>query len=125
MEEAECCDRVAGLHQGKLVGVGAPAALKHEVGGDLVVVQAPDAESLRRKIRERFGCDAATVDGNLRLERPRGHEFVRELVDAFPADVTLVTYGKPTLEEVVIHHTGHRFWAGEAGQPQMTTDGHS
>ena len=50
-------------------------------------------------------------NGTLRVERPRGHEFVRDVVEAFPTDVTLVTYGKPTLEDVFIHLTGHRFWA--------------
>jgi ABC-2 type transport system ATP-binding protein len=111
MDEAERCDRVAILHQGHLVSVGAPAQLKEHVGGDVVVVQSADPEGLRSKIHDRFGCEARLVDGSLRLERPRGHELVRDLVEAFPGDVTLVTYGKPTLEDVFIHLTGHRFWA--------------
>jgi len=116
MEEAERCDRVAILHQGTLVGVGSPAELKQRVGGDVVVMQAADTAALQRKIRERFGCDPTVVDGTLRVERARGHEFVRDVVEAFPSDVTLVTYGKPTLEDVFIHLTGHRFWAGDADQ---------
>lgn len=112
MDEAERCDRVAILHQGKLVSVGPPAALKDRVGGDIVVMQSPDPERLRDNIRERFGCEAALVDGTVRVERPRGHEFVREVVDAFSSEITLVTYGKPTLEDVFIHLTGHRFWGG-------------
>ncbi len=116
MDEAERCDRIAILHQGKLVSIGTPSELKSEVGGDVVVMQAPHPDDLREKIRERFGCDAAMVDGTLRVERPRGHEFVRDVVDAFPADVTLVTYGKPTLEDVFIHITGHRFWEDGASQ---------
>ncbi len=116
MEEAERCDRIAILHRGNLVSVGTPAELKTRVGGDVVVMQVADPEALRHKLRERFGCDAAIVDGTLRVERPRGHEFVRDVVEAFPADITLVTYGKPTLEDVFIHLTGHRFWsAGPEG----------
>jgi len=111
MEEAERCDRVAILHQGNLVSVGSPAELKQRVGGDVVVLQTSDAAGLEAKIRERFGCTPTVVDGTLRVERPRGHEFVRDVVDAFPADITLITYGKPTLEDVFIHLTGHRFWA--------------
>jgi ABC-2 type transport system ATP-binding protein len=113
MEEAERCDRVAILHQGNLVGIGAPAELKARVGGDVVVMQARDPQALRQKIRQRFACDAAVVDGTLRVERARGHEFVRDVVEAFPDDITLVTYGKPTLEDVFIHLTGHRFWSAE------------
>jgi ABC-2 type transport system ATP-binding protein len=118
MEEAERCDRIAILHQGKLVSVGSPADLKRTVGGDVVVMQTPDPEALRLKLRQRFACEAALVDGTLRVERPRGHEFVRDVVEAFGADVTLVTYGKPTLEDVFIHLTGHRFWADGAEVPR-------
>jgi len=114
MDEAERCDRVAILHQGKLVSVGAPADLKDRVGGDIVVMQAHEPERLRQKIQERFACEAAVVDGTVRVERPRGHEFVRDVVDAFPTDITFVTYGKPTLEDVFIHLTGHRFWDSAA-----------
>jgi ABC-2 type transport system ATP-binding protein len=114
MEEAERCDRVAILHRGELVSVGSPAELKHGVGGDVVVIHALEPEALRHKLRERFACDAGIVDGTLRVERSRGHDFVRDVVDAFPAEITSVTYGKPTLEDVFIHLTGHRFWADGA-----------
>ncbi|MBI4514845.1 MAG: ABC transporter ATP-binding protein [Deltaproteobacteria bacterium] len=117
MEEAERCDRIAILHQGQVVGAGPPAELKSRVGGDVVVMHTRDAAALRLKLRQRFGCEAALVDGTLRLERPRGHEFVRDVVEAFPDDVSMVTFGKPTLEDVFIHLTGHRFWA-EAAESQ-------
>jgi len=116
LEEAERCDRVGILHQGKLVAMGAPDELKENIGGDVVVVHAQNPEGLQTKIRVRFGCEVALVDGTLRVERPRGHEFVREVVDAFPGEVQSATFGKPTLEDVFIHLTGHRFWGeGTAG----------
>ena len=121
MEEAERCDRTAILHQGKLVTVGSPAELKNQVGGDVVVIHTADPQALRRSIQQRFGCDAAIVDGTLRVERARGHEFVRDVVEAFGRDVTLVSYGKPTLEDVFIHLTGHRFWT-DREDTQLPTD---
>jgi len=118
MDEAERCDRTAILHHGKLVTVGSPAELKNQVGGDVVVIHSADPQPLRTRIQQRFACDAAIVDGTLRVEGPRGHEFVRDVVEAFGSDVTLVSYGKPTLEDVFIHLTGHRFWAdGDGDQP--------
>jgi ABC-2 type transport system ATP-binding protein len=110
LEEAERCDRVGILHQGRLVRVDAPSALKQALGGDVVVLHATDPEALRRKLRDRFQCDPTVINGTLRLERPRGHEFLRAVVDAFPEDLISVTYGKPTLEDVFIHLTGERFW---------------
>src|SRR6266704_1400070 len=39
MEEAEKCDRLAILSSGKLVALGTPAELKHEIGGDVIVLE--------------------------------------------------------------------------------------
>lgn len=113
LDEAERCDRVGILHRGRLVALGTPDNLKARLGGDVVVVQAVDPQRLQVKIRERFGCDPVLVDGCLRVERPRGHEFVREVVDAFPGEVRSVTFGQPTLEDVFIHLTGRRLWGEE------------
>ena len=33
-----------------------------------------------------------------------------QLVEAFPDRTESITLGKPTLEDVFIHFTGHRFW---------------
>ncbi|MCH8840892.1 MAG: ABC transporter ATP-binding protein, partial [Planctomycetes bacterium] len=40
-------------------------------------------------------------------------EFLRDLVEAFSDDVKTVSLGKPTLEDVFIDRTGHRFWDDE------------
>jgi len=111
MEEAERCDRVGFVHQGKLVALGQPAELKAEIGGDVVVIDSADPERLRARIAPRFGCEPRIVDGMLRIELPRGHEFVRDVVEAFPSDVRAITFGKPTLEDVFVHVTGERFWS--------------
>jgi ABC-2 type transport system ATP-binding protein len=110
MEEAERCDRVGILHQGKLVALDTPEALRARVGGDVVAIRTPDLLEFREKLSRRFGCEPAIVDGSLRIERPRGHEFVREVVEAFPGEIQSVTFGRPTLEDVFIHQTGQRFW---------------
>jgi ABC-2 type transport system ATP-binding protein len=114
LDEAERCDRVGILHRGKLVALGTPDDLKARLGGDVVVVQSLNPQRLQAKLRERFGCEPVLVDGSLRVERPRGHEFVREVVDAFPGEIHSVTFGRPTLEDVFIHLTGRRLLAEEA-----------
>jgi ABC-2 type transport system ATP-binding protein len=88
--------------------------LKARLGGDVVVVQAVNPPDLQGKLRERFGCESQLVDGVLRIERPRGHEFVREVVEAFPGEVQSVTFGRPTLEDVFVSLTGQRLWRGAA-----------
>ena len=110
LEEAERCDRVGILDRGMLVALDTPEALKARVGGDVVVIRASDPEGLRAKIAEKLGTDPRIIEGSLRVERPRGHEFAREVMETFPDAVTSVTFGKPTLEDAFISLTGRHLW---------------
>jgi ABC-2 type transport system ATP-binding protein len=114
LEEAERCDRIALLDRGRIVALGSPDALKGQVGGDVLLVQAASPEVLQNGLRTRFGLEATLVDGMLRLEVAHGHALVPRLVEAFPEQVRGITYGKPTLEDVFVHLTGRRFAAEEA-----------
>jgi ABC-2 type transport system ATP-binding protein len=60
----------------------------------------------------RIGGIGQSGDGG-RTAGARGHELVRDLVEAFPEEVASVSLGKPTLEDVFIERTGHRFWDEE------------
>jgi ABC-2 type transport system ATP-binding protein len=109
MEEAERCDRIGVLDQGRLVALAPPRELKSQVGGDVVVIYTHDAERMRDRIEQRLRVKAVLVDSTIRVERPRGHEFVRDVVEAFGTEIESVTFGKPTLEDVFVHLTGRRF----------------
>ena len=114
MEEAEHCDRLAILSEGKLVALGTPAELKSEIGGDVIVLEASgDAEALARKIEQRFALKPVVMGNKVRLEIEQGHRFVTDVVEAFPGEIQAVAVSKPTLEDVFIDRTGHRFWAEE------------
>jgi ABC-2 type transport system ATP-binding protein len=116
MEEAERCDRLAILNEGKLVALGTPAELKHEIGGDVILLDTEDPEALAEKMRIRFHLQPQVLDGQVRLEQENGHRFVTDLVEAFPGDIQAISVSKPTLEDVFIHRTGHRFWTEGAEQ---------
>ena len=122
MEEAERCDRLAILNEGKLVALGTPAELKREIGGDVILLDATrDAESLAQRITTRFQVDASVIGnrsrGNqVRIEMENGHRFITGVVEAFPGEIQAVSVSKPTLEDVFIHRTGHRFWTETADE---------
>jgi ABC-2 type transport system ATP-binding protein len=122
LEEAERADRIAIMHQGKLVALDTPTELQAAVGGDAITIRTADAQRLADDIGTRFSCPAAVVDGAVRLEQPDGHRWVSKLVEAFPDRIDAITLGKPTLEDVFIHTTGHRFWNNGAAEdsPQST-----
>lgn len=113
LDEAERCDRVGVLHRGTLVALGTPEELKAKVGGDVVVIRSGAPEALRAKIRDRFGCEPVLAEGNLRVEMPEGHAFASEVAKAFRDDIEAVSFGRPTLEDVFVHLTGHRLWGEE------------
>src|SRR5438270_2863052 len=54
MEEAEKCDRLAILNEGKLVAIGTPTELKQEIGGDVIVLDVREPESLALRIQAKF-----------------------------------------------------------------------
>jgi ABC-2 type transport system ATP-binding protein len=114
MEEAERCDRIGIMHQGKLVAIAPPGELKSEVGGDVIVIRTEEPEVLQRKILARFKLKSQLVDGAIRIEKLRAHELVRDLIDAFGEEIESVSFGKPTLEDVFVHLTGHQFFANTA-----------
>jgi ABC-2 type transport system ATP-binding protein len=110
MEEAEECDRIGILDRGKLVALDTPASLKAEIRGDVVSLASDDPQGLARAIRARFGDEVAVVDGRVRIERRDGAALVPRLAEAFPGVIRSITVGKPTLEDVFVQRTGHRFW---------------
>lgn len=113
MEEAERCDRLAILSHGKLVALGTAASLKQEIGGDIVMLETANPDALAQRIRQKYSVPAIALDGKVRLELENGHQFVPEVVEAFPGEIESISVSKPTLEDVFIRRTGHRFWTEE------------
>ena len=109
MEEAERCDRVGILDRGRLVALGTPSGLKQGVGKDVIVIASDDAAGLQEDIAARFGQDCTLLDGMLRIECDEGQVLMERLCVSFRERIDSITLGRPTLEDVFIQRTGHRF----------------
>jgi ABC-2 type transport system ATP-binding protein len=48
------------------------------------------------------------------LEQAQGHLLVGKLMEQFGAEIQSISLGKPTLEDVFLTRTGHRFEQEEA-----------
>jgi ABC-2 type transport system ATP-binding protein len=110
LDEAQGADRIAIMHRGRLAALDTPTALQASVGGDAITIQTTEPDALAAEIGQRFSVQPMVLDGSVRLEQPDGHQWVARLVEAFPRQIQSITLGKPTLEDVFIHVTGHRFW---------------
>jgi ABC-2 type transport system ATP-binding protein len=106
LDEADRCDRLALLHEGKLVALGAPDELKARIGGDVVTFETADAPALREALQKTLGVQASAVDGVVRVEIADGHRFIAAAVEAFPGAIRSVSLHKPTLEDVFLDETG-------------------
>ncbi len=119
MDEAERCDRLAIMAEGKLVAVDTPANLQAGIGGDVITLETEHKdgegiEALAAQITEQFGpweedASPTEVDGRIRFEKPDGARIVAEVAAAFPGRIRSLTVGRPTLEDVFIHLTGASF----------------
>ena len=111
MAEAERCDRLIILDHGRVVSAGTPAELRSRIGGDVVTVRSANPEELAPRIEREVGQAPINLDGALRLERSDGPMLVKQLIETFPDEIEEVSLAKPTLEDVFIRETGHRFWS--------------
>jgi ABC-2 type transport system ATP-binding protein len=118
LDEADAADRIAILNQGQLVALGRPDDLRAEVGGDSISLQSTQPRVLADEIERRFGHAARLLDGEVRLEVADGHQWIARLFEAFPGQIAAVRLGKPTLEDVFIARTGHRFFWRESPEAE-------
>ncbi len=112
MEEAERCDRVGILDQGRLVALGTPQDLRASLGGTVVTVvprAAADLARLGSAIETAHGVPVRAVGGALHIETSDGSALVPRLLAAHDAEIASVTVGRPTLEDVFLRRTGREF----------------
>lgn len=114
MEEAAHCHRLGIINKGELVALDTPDKLRETIGGDVITITAKDPEAVRAEIKEKLKLDASIVDGSLRIERENGPELIGALGQALPGRIEAMTISKPTLEDVFIRRTGHKFWVEAA-----------
>jgi len=126
MEEAERCDRLAIMNEGNLMALGTPVELKSEIGGDVILLDAAhDAELLAERIRDRFHVETTVLEHQVRMERQGAHRFVTEVVEALPGEIEAISVSKPSLEDVFIRRTGHKFWSESNSEgPQSSSEVH-
>lgn len=113
MDEADQCDLVGVLDEGRLIAMDRPDNLKGQVGGDVLTIQTFDPVGLSERLRSEFKIDARVVDGTVRAEHGSLYELVPKLHAAFGDMISTISVGTPTLADAFFHLTGHRLWKGD------------
>jgi len=108
LDEAEHCARLLILDEGKLQALDAPAALKREIPGEFIWLDADDPEALLSSLSG-IPADTMTVtDGRVRITTDAGARLAGEILSAHHEAVTSLTVARPSLEDVFLARTGHR-----------------
>jgi ABC-2 type transport system ATP-binding protein len=114
VDEADRADRVLILNRGVVVAMGTPDSLKDQIGGDIITFTSKEPEKLREELALRFNVKPAVLNGKVRIEKANGHALISQSVEALSALIDSVNLSKPTLEDVFIARTGHRFWGQDS-----------
>ena len=111
--DIDLATRLAIMDEGKCVAMGRPEELKSQISGDVLTLTTREPEKVTETLRSRFDLASTAFDHTVRLEHPRGAEFIPELVAALPNLVDSVSLSKPSLQDVFLRTTGRRFASEE------------
>jgi ABC-2 type transport system ATP-binding protein len=114
MDEAEYCDRIAIMDQGRIIVLDTPEALKASVGKDRVQISTHDDPTAIAALHERFGIDATIAEGAVTFGVPDGEQFVPQLFAELGLPIRAVSVSRPSLDDVFMSYTGTTIRDAEA-----------
>ncbi len=134
MDEADrLCERMAIIDHGKIVAEGSPAALKGQVGGDVVTITITQPESPEERdaltVKAQSLADeqpyvsaTARVQDGLAVTVQNGGAAVPALLRLLSdsdVPVSNLSVASPTLDDVFLQHTGRMIRDEETGGDEM------
>lgn len=114
MEEAEVCDNIAIIDNGKIIVRGSPEELKKIVGGDVIYLKTRDNLKAEEEIKKILNIDASIRDGELFISAIKGDACIPELIRTLGDSVLSVRLQRPTLNDVFLKLTGKTIREEEA-----------
>jgi ABC-2 type transport system ATP-binding protein len=109
LDEAERCDRVVMMHEGRALALDRPQALQASLAGSMLSLRTDRPRAARDLLRGAPGIESATLFGDV------VHALVPSRSDAGVAERTLTESGiavldvdtvEPSLEDIFIHLVG-------------------
>jgi len=119
LNEAEYCDRIAIVDQGKIVALDTPVNLKKLVGGDVITLAAVNLDKLKSEIESKFNLKVKAHGGKLIIEVVDGDKFLPELFNELKEKILSVELRKPTMDDVFLNLTGKKIREEEASGKEM------
>ena len=109
LEEADKCDRVAILNLGAVVACDRPELLRSETGEVVICIATNDSQAVARILNERLKIASKILDGQVRITTPDAMSSLSTIIEETKSLASSVLVGRPSLEDVFISKTGHKF----------------
>ena len=113
LDEAEKAQRIGIMHQGKLVALGRPEQLRRELGDRVLLVDARDPARVVEWLKAR-ALQADVQQNQLRISCSDSAQWIAPMVADLGEVVRSISLAEPSLEDVFVARTGHRFWDSPA-----------
>jgi ABC-2 type transport system ATP-binding protein len=106
LEEAEVCDTITVIDNGKIIAMGTPEDLKKTVGGDTVSLTTTDNGFAKSEIKKLFDMDVVEEGDALYVTCEKVDTCIPEIIRTLGEKVISVTVQRPTLNDVFLKLTG-------------------
>lgn len=113
LEEADKADRIAILDRGAVVAEGPPAELRASLGNQVLSIRSANMNAVIAWLEE-HSVPCQKLSDQILVSIPNAMDIVAPLSKQMGDLIQSITLGQPSLEDVFIAKTGHRFWKYDA-----------
>lgn len=106
MDEAEHCDRIAIIDDGRIIALDTPEALKNNLGGDIMELSTDNNKAAMKIIQEKYNKEPKVKENIISFNVQNGNEFLINFVKTFELPLHTVNLRRPTLNDVFLGLTG-------------------
>jgi ABC-2 type transport system ATP-binding protein len=100
LDEAEGADRVCVINHGKIMSIGTPTEIKHQISEEFALFDAEDRNALRKEL-ESLGQEILEEKPHFKV-RITDSEAAHKLVQRVKTPLTILQVNLPSLEEAYI-----------------------
>ncbi len=106
LEEAEICDRISIIDNGKILVTDTPANLKKSVGDELLYLKPEKNEQLEKELTQKKLKFEKDIEGEyiVDLKKVKAQKILQNI----KSPLTQINIKRPSLDDVFIHYTGRK-----------------
>ncbi|MDY6904731.1 MAG: ATP-binding cassette domain-containing protein [Thermodesulfobacteriota bacterium] len=127
LDEAERCNRVGLLNEGKLMATGTPDEIKTMMTGDIVAIKSPDAWKITKLIRDNLDCQSVNVFGDtvhvVCTNTDQAGERSRDLIESAGYTIESIHTARPSLEDVFVSVLSQKTTGDDEKQKHLMAEG--